>query len=371
VSTVPRRLICALALTVVLAGCSSDSGDGEAAGTSETSSASTAAAGPSTTAVTPEGWIEEPVSFVADGLTIHGTLRHRQDAAPGPAALLVSESGNTDRNGDNAVAGPVGNMRQLAEYLSGKGVASLRYDKVGTGETGLGPYAKRPADVGSAVYTGGAKAAVAFLAEQPGSDPARISIYALGEGTVHAMAVALDTAPGAPKIHSLGLLQPLSARYLDIITGRVRADVDASVSSGAKTSEQADQVLTAWNAAVEQARTQGTAPAKLPEGLSAVLNPGNVKAVVEADAIDPLALAAELPAGMPVLATCSDSDAQANCGAEKPLFAALGHTALTVVELKGVNHVLRDDPTDNVGNYAKKDPLSPQLLAALDGFVGK
>lgn len=361
-----RWLLCALALALVVAGCSSDGGDGGAA-TSDTSSA----AAPSTTSVTPQGWIEESVSFVADGLTIHGTYRHRQDAAPGPAALLVSESGNTDRNGDNAVAGPVGNMRQLAEYLSGKGVASLRYDKVGTGETGLGPYATRPADIGSAVYTGGAKAAAAYLAQRPGSDPARISVYALGEGTVHAMTVALDTAPGAPKIHSLGLFAPLSARYLDIITGRVRADVEAAVSSGAKTREQADQVLDAWTAAVKQARIQGTAPAQLPEGLGAVLNPGNVKAVVEADDIDPLVLAVKLPAGMPVLATCSDSDAQADCAAERPLFAALGHTALTVVELKGVNHVLRDDPTDNVGNYARPDPLSPQLLAALDGFVGR
>ena len=82
-------------------------------------------------------------------------------------------------------------------------------------------------------------------------------------------------------------------------------------------------------------------------------------------------MAATVPAGTPVLLSCSDSDAQADCAAEKPLIGALGHTALTVVELKGVNHVLRDDPTDNVANYAKKDPLSPQLITALDGFVGK
>jgi uncharacterized protein len=72
-----------------------------------------------------------------------------------------------------------------------------------------------------------------------------------------------------------------------------------------------------------------------------------------------------------VLLSCSDSDGQAKCDAERPLIDALKHTVLTVVELKGVNHVLRDDPTDNVGNYAKKDPLSPQVLTALDGFVGK
>ncbi len=349
--TVVRRLFWALALTVAVAGCSSGGDTDRAAG------------GPD--------WVEESVTFVADGLTIHGTYRHLQDGAPGPAALLISESGNTDRNGDNSVAGPVGNMRQLAEYLSGHGVASLRYDKVGTGETGLGPYAARPAEVGSAVYTAGAKAAVRYLAARPGTEASQIQVYALGEGTVHAMALAVDTAADAPAIAALGLFQPLAGRYLDIITGRVRADVDAAVASGAKTPEQADATIAAWTAAVDQARTAGTTPTDLPDGLNAILNPGNVKAVVEADAIDPLALAAEIRPNTPVLATCSDSDTQADCTAEKPLFDALRHTALTVVELKGVNHVLRDDPTDNVANYAKQDPLSPQLVGALDGFIAK
>lgn len=347
-----RALLGLLAVLFLLVGCSSGDGGG-------------AAAPPR------QGWVEDEVSFTADGLTIYGTYRHLADAKPGPAALLISESGNTDRNGDNAVAGPVGNMRQLAEYLSGKGISTLRYDKVGTGKTGLGPYALRPAEVGSAVYDLGAKAAVRYLAGQPGVDRAHLSVYALGEGTVHAMSLAVDAAPDAPKIHSLGLFAPLAGRYLDIITGRVRTGLDADVKAGAKTQQQSDEVLATWNAAVVEARTKRTAPAKLPEGLGAILNPSNVGAVVEADAIDPLQLAKALPAGMPVLATCSDSDSQASCPAEQPMFDALAHTALTVVRLTGVNHVLRDDPTDNVGNYSKKDPLSPQLLTALDGFVAK
>jgi hypothetical protein len=304
----------------------------------------------------PQGWADDEVSFDADGLTIHGTYRHQHEATPGPAALLISESGNTDRNGDNAVAGPVGNMRQLAELLSDHGVASLRYDKIGTGKTGLGPYALRPTDVVSTVYTAGAKAAVNYLAEQPGTDKARISVYALGEGAIHAMSLATDEA--APKIHSLGLFQPMPGRYLDIITNRVRANASP-------------EALSKWLAAVDQVRTAGTVPPNLPEGLGALLNTGNVKAVVEADKIDPLALAVKIPAGTPVLLTCSDADNQAKCDTEKPLIDALEHTALTVVELKGVSHVLRDDPTDNVANYAKQDPLSPQLVSALDEFVGK
>ena len=38
------------------------------------------------------------------------------------------------------------------------------------------------ADIGSAVYTSGAKAAARFLADQPGTDKARISVYAAGGG---------------------------------------------------------------------------------------------------------------------------------------------------------------------------------------------
>lgn len=301
-------------------------------------------------------WVEDEVSFDANGLTIHGTYRHQKDAVAGPAALLISESGNTDRNGDNIVVGKIGNMRQLAESLSDRGDASLRYDKVGTGRTGLGPYQQRPADVGSAVYTTGAKAAARFLADQPGTDKSRLSVYAIGEGTIHAMSLASDTSPDAPKIHSLGLLQPLSARYLDIITNRVRSDASP-------------ETLNTWLAAVDEVRTKGTVPKNLPEGLGAILNPGNVKAIEEADKIDPVALAAKIPAGTPVLLTCSDTDRQAPCDTMAPLIDALEHTALTVVSLKGVNHVLRDDPTDSIANLAKDAPLSPQLLTALDRFV--
>ena len=341
-----RRLAAVALILVAMAGCSRDS-DVERV------------------------WLEKDVTFDSNGLTLHGTYRHPSGDGVGPAALLISESGQTDRNGDNNVAGPIGNMRQLAEFLSERGVATLRYDKIGTGATGLGPFAGRPADIGSAMYTDGARAALRFLAGQAGVDGDRLSVYALGEGTIHAMLLAEDSSPGAPRIHSLGLLQPLPARYLDLITGRVRTNVEAAVRVGSQTQQQADSVLAAWRAAVEQVRTTGTAPVDLPDGLSAILNPGNVKAVVESDAIDPVDVATRIPADTPVLLTCSDSDGQAPCSQMQPLVSALDRTALQFVELSGVNHVLRDDPTDNVAGYARKGPLSPQLTAALDVFVGQ
>lgn len=297
-------------------------------------------------------WEDTEVSFDANGLTVHGT--YRTNGKKGPAVLLLAESGPNDRNGDNKVVGPVGTMREIAETLSGNGVASLRYDKVGTGKTGLGHFSQQPADVTGTVYTTEAAAALGFLAHRPDTATDRLSLYAIGEGAVRAMDLA---GKGDPLVRSLALLQPLPGRYLDLITSRVRAD-------------GTPQVLAAWLAAVDQVRTTGTLPANLPQGLSAMINPANLKAVIEADSIDPVKLAAALPDGMPVLLTCSDVDRQATCADEKPLIDALRHTQLTVVELKGVNHVLRDDPTDNIGNYGKGGPLSQQVLDAIDRFVG-
>ncbi|WP_019973289.1 hypothetical protein [Mycobacterium sp. 141] len=321
-----RRIAAALLAVLLLAGC----GSGQ-----------------------PAKWVDQDVSFDADGLTIFGT--YRTNGRSGPAALLISESGPTDRNGDNKVVGPIGNMRQIAETLSDDGVATLRYDKIGTGKTKLGPYQQKPTEVVSAVYTAGAAAALKFLGGQSHTDKDRLSIYAVGEGAVHAMTLA---GRGEEKVHSLGLLQPLAGRYLDIITNRVR-------------SGSTPEVLKAWLGAVDQIRTKGTVPDNLPEGLSAIVNKGNLNAIREADKIDPLALAAALPDGMPVLLTCSDSDAQASCDAERPLIDALHHTALKVVELKGVNHILRDDPTDSIANYGKPGSLSQQVRDALKDFSGK
>lgn len=167
------------------------------------------------------------------------------------------------------------------------------------------------------------------------------------------MTLADDTSDGAPKIHSLGLLQPLAARYLDLISIRVAADVEAAVRSGDKTrAAQGDQVIGAWRAAVEQARSTGTAPAALPDGLSAILAPATSRRW-SSPRDRPTGPGGAYPGRYPGAADLFDSDGQAKCADMNRLLYALAHTALEFVELKGVNHVLRDDPTDSVANYAK------------------
>ncbi len=100
------------------------------------------------------GWVEQSVSFAAGGLTVFGTYRHpRTRTTTVPAALLIAGSGPTDRNGNtSAVPGGTDTLRTLAHWLSDDGVATLRYDKLGSGQTGLGPYRDKPQTIGIAPF---------------------------------------------------------------------------------------------------------------------------------------------------------------------------------------------------------------------------
>ena len=91
--------------------------------------------------------------------------------------------------------------------------------------------------------------------------------------------------------------------------------------------------------------------------------------MVEADAIDLVALAAGFRrhAGVGHL---PDSDAQSNCRDVKPLGRRSGANGTAVGPTQGQPCAARR-PTDNVANYAKKAPLSPQLVGALDQFITK
>jgi len=101
------------------------------------------------------GWVAQPVTFEAGGVTIHGTYTHPGNRAAGtlPAALLIAAYGSsTDRN-DNAPGQPDRNTYEaVANWLSADGVASLRYDKLGSGQTGWGRYAAHLEQAGLGTY---------------------------------------------------------------------------------------------------------------------------------------------------------------------------------------------------------------------------
>jgi|HubBroStandDraft_6_1064221.scaffolds.fasta_scaffold114009_2 alpha-beta hydrolase superfamily lysophospholipase len=369
--TSPRRLAPVLALVLALVTLGLVSGCSQAAGPASTSTP----ASPGT------AWIDQPVSFQAGGLTVYATYRHPAAATSHrPAVLLIAGSGPTDRNGNSALLpGSIDTLKTLADWLSADGVASLRYDKLGSGQTGLGPYAGRPAAIGIVPFEQEAAAALRFLARQPGVDPARLGVIGHSEGALFALLLADGTDPKGsgpgplPPVHALGLLEPLSERYLDVIADQVDAQAAAAQRAGQITSAEASSLTHALAAGIAQLRATGTVPAALPGGLASILNPANALFLSQADRYDPAQLATRLSPGLPVIITCSTADSQVTCGEVRHLLSGLGDAQANTdfVMLTGVDHVLKQDPSGSAADYTKPLPFSPQLQQALRTFVAQ
>ncbi|MEZ0363464.1 alpha/beta hydrolase [Mycobacterium sp. pUA109] len=317
-------------------------------------------------------WTEDPVTFGVGDMTVYGTWRH--PVGPGaavPAALLIAGSGPTDRDGNSAVLpGALDTLRNTAQALSDDGVASLRYDKLGTGQTGLGRYARDPAAIDMAVFDDEASAALTFLAHRPGVDPTRVMVLGHSEGALYALRLATAAPGSAPPVRALALVEPASLRILDQVSAQAHAQADAAVRAGQLTAEQAAASAAAIDRAIQQFRATGQVPPDLPAGLRPVINPVNARALAQEDAVDPAALAAALPRGMPVLVSCSDADIQISCGDVDRLMAGLTRAGARTdhVRLTGVDHVLKEDPGKTMANYAQPLPFSAEFTAALAAF---
>lgn len=320
-------------------------------------------------------WVDESVSFKVGGLEIYATFRHPlDDPHDVPGVLLIAGSGPTDRNGNSPLlAGKVNTLKTLADWLSEDGVASLRYDKLGSGQTGLGSYAADVDSIGIKPFEQESLAALTFLAREKGVDDSRLGVFGHSEGALFALLLATGHAGAAPPIHALGLFEPLSLRYLTLISVQVQAQVAAQVKAGEISKKLADTVDETMAKAITKLRATGTVAAGLPYGLDTVLNPSTAKFLYEADQFDPKTLAASLPAGTPVIVSCSTSDLQVSCSQVERIVQGLtqAQAATQFVKLVGVDHVLKVDPTGSPANYTKDLPFSPVLEAAIKTFVEK
>jgi uncharacterized protein len=321
------------------------------------------------------GWVAQPVTFQAGGVTVYGTYTHPRSAAGGsiPAAVLLAGSGSaTDRN-DNSPGTPHCNtLEAVANWLSADGVASLRYDKVGSGQTGWSKYAAHPWRVGIKPYEQAAVAALNFLARQPQADRARLAVFGHSEGGIYALLLASGLAGPAPKVHAVGLLEPVPIRFLDLLKQSLIASLALGVHAGQITAARAHSLQQAFARAVTSLDRTGTLPPSLPDGLAAMFHgQGTPLELAQISRYDPAAVAAKLPAHTAVLLTCSNADGYFGCGQVNRLAAGLSKASamLDYVHLNGVDHVLKEDITKSSATFGQPLPFSAQLRTALKTFL--
>lgn len=323
------------------------------------------------------GWVAQPITFEAGGVTIYGTYTHPGSAATGtvPAAVLLGGSGSvTDRN-DNAPGQLHRNLLlAVANWLSAGGVASLRYDKLGSGQTGWGRYAAHPGRAGIGPYEQESVAALRFLARQPQVDRARLAVFGHSEGGIYALLLASGLAGHAPRVRAVGLLEPVPIRFLGLIGQASGASIALQVQEGQLTAVEAQGLQQALARAIASLRRTGTLPARLPDGVAGAFNRdgmGTLPELSQIDRYDPAAVAARLPAHTAVLLTCSNADGYFGCAEVDHLAAGLSKASarLDFVHLNGVDHFLKEDISKNPADFNESLPFSAQLRAALKAFL--
>ncbi|MDP9389434.1 MAG: alpha/beta fold hydrolase, partial [Actinomycetota bacterium] len=301
---------------------------------------------------------EVPVRIVgAGGLGLGANLLiPRGTASPVPAVVIIPGFGPTDRDGvASPGAAPDVLYRDVAETLSGAGVASLRYDKRGRGASVLP--AGTPLRFEDIVED--ARGALDFLAERKGIDGRRVALVGHDEGGLIALRLAADD----PRVRAVVLISTPGRRLAEVLADELRVTVPPP--EGDRLAERVQAV-----AATLVAAGSLPPPQELPSPLQAVFPPGQEQYLRELFSFDPVAEARGVHA--PVLLVRGGKDNGVSAADEEALLGALagvaeavvgeeaGHTLLVPTDLpsSGDDH----DETFHAGAAAVATARDEQLL---------
>jgi pimeloyl-ACP methyl ester carboxylesterase len=277
---------------------------------------------------------------------LSGTLLRPDGSARPPVVLLIGGSGPTDRNGNQGGMG-AGELRQLAEQLAEKGIASLRYDKRGVGRS-ITPGLQEK-DLVLKSFVDDAVAWCDWLRQRPDLGP--VVVIGHSEGGLIAM-LAARREPVA----GIVLLATPGRKLGDIIRGQLQGiGMEAALQS------EASNII----AALERGET---IPNVSP-GLQALFRPSVQPFMISELAVDP---AKELGAlALPVMIVSGGHDLQISA-TDAALLSAARPDAVRL-DMPEMNHVLKTTPADRAGQqeaYASANvPLAAGLSDAIARFV--
>jgi pimeloyl-ACP methyl ester carboxylesterase len=323
----------------------------------------------------PYPYREETVTFddAAAHVSLAGTLTLPTGNGPFPAVVLVAGSGPNTR--DEAVAGHQ-IFLVLSDYLTRHGIAVLRYDKRGIGQS-TGDYAKAT----TMDFADDADAAAAYLRGRPEIDPRRVGLIGHSEGG----AISPIVAAGDPKIAFVVMMAGPGVDGADLLIEQSRLIAKAAGMDDAKLAESGT-LLKALIAIVRQERDPAVRKARLAEVVAHFAAAHAIPAASlqpQADAIDtpwfryffdydPAPTLRQLRC--PVLALNGSLDLQVPPEQNlPPIRAALAHDPdATIVELPGLNHLFQTAKTGSPGEYGQiEETIAPAALDTITGWILK
>ena len=132
----------------------------------------------------PSPYISEDIKFTNEkaGIKLGGTLTMPEGDCPFPAVILISGSGPNNRNGDKMGHKP---LWVIADFLSRNGIAVLRYD-----DRGVGQSQGSPLNTTSGDFATDTEAAFIYLRTRKEIEPESIGLAGHSEGGLIAPIVA-------------------------------------------------------------------------------------------------------------------------------------------------------------------------------------
>lgn len=323
----------------------------------------------------PYPYIEDSVTFVNqdENIKLSGTLTMPHESVKGgfPAVILVSGSGPQDRNEEIVNHRP---FLVLADYLTARGVAVLRYDDRGTGLS-QGEFNQATTHN----FASDALWAIRYLASRKEINADKIGVIGHSEGGIVAPIVAADNAsevafivlmagPGVAgdsillmQSDKIGLAQGVAPSDLQ----RAR-NINRSLLSMIRNGVAQDSILKRLQS--QMTITSEQENQQLRQQLKAFQSPWMNTFIT----LDPHPYLVRVKC--PVLALNGDLDLQVpsveNLSAIKSALLEGGNTRHTIRELPRLNHLFQECQTGAPSEYEKiEQTISSEVLEIIDQWI--
>jgi len=261
--------------------------------------------------------------------------------------LIISGSGPTDRDGNTAMLpGKNNSLKMLAEVLAERGIASLRYDKRGIGESSRAGQSEENLRFG--MYIADAKG----WSEQLKSDKRFKSVSIMGhsEGSLIGMVAAFQS--GADSYISIA---GPSLPAIETIRAQLRKQLPPELF------KQAEPLL--------KELEHGKKVENYPDALKTIFRPSAQPYLISWNQYNPSKEIQKLT--VPVLFLQGSTDIQVSVDDAESLHKAEPGSRLEIIE--GMNHVLKQvslDQQKQISSYS--DPtlaISPRLVEVVLEFI--
>ncbi len=335
----------------------------------------------------PYPYKEEEVSFfnAQGGDTLAGTLTLPRQGGPFPAAVLISGSGPQDR--DESLMGHKP-FWILADYLTRRGIAVLRFDDRGVGKSTGKFSAATSKDFATDVEAG-----IDYLKSRKEIAPGKIGLIGHSEGGLIAPMVAAENSDVAfivlmagPGLPGADILQMQSRLILE-----KRGVPENLIAKSEKSQEKLFRIVEQTE---EKTKTEQLLVQAMREAV-AQFTPEQKKMLGISDSDKALTLQARQLSSpwfrfflkfdprsalrkvkCPVLAVNGGKDVQVppkkNLEAIRMALTAGGNPDFTIKELPGLNHLLQTAKTGLPDEYGKiEETISPRALNIIADWIAR